>query len=205
MWVGCDGAHSAVRRLSGSGSSARTTARTSCWPTSICLRTFPRRPAHTWAGIVLLAPFGDGWYRAVIWDREREDVSLDEALGMREIRQSLRRIAGTDFGLRQMRWSTRFLSERRQADRYRVGRIFLAGDAAHVHSPLGALGINTGIQDTMNLDWKLSAAVQGWAPPWLLDSYHNERHPVGRAALQVIGVTKPVRNREARIIEPHVA
>jgi hypothetical protein len=84
-----------------------------------------------------------------------------------------------------MSWSTRFLSERRQAERYRVGRVFLAGDAAHIHSPLGALGMNTGIQDAMNLGWKLDAEINGWAPPWLLDSYQAERHPVGRQALHV--------------------
>jgi hypothetical protein len=143
-------------------------------------------------GIVLLPPFGDGWYRAVIWDRERENVPLDEPLGIAEIRQSLRRIAGTDLGLRELRWSTRFLSERRQADRYRVGRVFLAGDAAHVHSPLGALGMNTGIQEAMNLGWKLGAAMHGWAPSWLLDSYEAERHPVGRAALRITDLLQRV-------------
>jgi 2-polyprenyl-6-methoxyphenol hydroxylase-like FAD-dependent oxidoreductase len=185
--VGCDGAHSVVRRLSGVGFVG------SDYSTHIMLADIylpENLPTAVGAyldrtGIVLLAPFGDGWYRAVIWDRDREHVPLDVPLGADEIRQSLRRIAGTDFGMRQMRWSTRFLSQRRQADHYRVGRIFLAGDAAHVHSPLGALGMNTGIQDAMNLGWKLSAAVYGWAPPWLLDTYHSERHPVGRAALQV--------------------
>ena len=77
------------------------------------------------------------------------------------------------------RWSTRFLSERRQAGHYRVGRVFLAGDAAHVHSPVGGQGMNTGIQDAMNLGWKLAAAVRGRAPRRLLDSYQAERHPVG--------------------------
>jgi 2-polyprenyl-6-methoxyphenol hydroxylase-like FAD-dependent oxidoreductase len=192
--VGCDGAHSAVRRLSGVGFVG------SDYSTHVMLADIylpENLPTAVGAylgraGIVLLPPFGDGWYRAVIWDREREQVPLDEPLGTEEIRQSLCRIAGTDFGMRQMRWSTRFLSERRQADRYRVRRTFLAGDAAHVHSPLGALGMNTGIQDAMNLGWKLSAAVHGWAPPWLLDTYHIERHPVGRAALQVTDLLQRV-------------
>jgi 2-polyprenyl-6-methoxyphenol hydroxylase-like FAD-dependent oxidoreductase len=192
--VGCDGAHSAVRRLSGVGFVG------SDYSTHIMLADIylpEDLPTAVGAylgraGIVLLPPFGDGRYRAVIWDREREHIPLDQPLGTEEIRQSLRRIAGTDFGMRQMRWSTRFLSERRQAERYRVGRIFLAGDAAHVHSPLGALGMNTGIQDAMNLGWKLSAAVHGWAPAWLLDTYHSERHPVGRAALQVTDLLQRV-------------
>jgi hypothetical protein len=92
-------------------------------------------------------------------------------------------IAGSDLGIAEMRWSTRFLSERRQAGRYRSGRIFLAGDAAHVHSPLGAQGMNTGIGDAMNLGWKLAAAVHGTAAPWLLDTYQAERHPVGASVL----------------------
>ena len=81
------------------------------------------------------------------------------------------------------RWSSRFLSERRQARHYRVGRVFLAGDAAHVHSPLGGQGMNTGIGDAMNLGWKLAGAVHGWAAPGLLDSYEGERHPVGARVL----------------------
>ena len=104
-------------------------------------------------------------------------------LPMDEMRDAVVRIAGTDFGLREQRWSSRFLSERRQARHYRVGRAFLAGDAAHVHSPLGGQGMNTGIQDAMNLGWKLAAAVQGRARPGLLDSYERERHPVGEQVL----------------------
>jgi hypothetical protein len=83
------------------------------------------------------------------------------------------------------RWTSRFLSERRQAARYRDGRVFLAGDAAHVHSPLGGQGMNTGIQDAMNLGWKLAAAIRGTAAPWLLDSYQAERHPVGEQVLRL--------------------
>ena len=102
-----------------------------------------------------------------------------------EIRSAFERIAGEDFGMTDMRWSARFLSERRQARHYRDGRVFLAGDAAHVHSPLGGQGMNTGIGDAMNLGWKLAAAVRGTAPPWLLDSYEAERHPVGASVLKL--------------------
>ena len=99
------------------------------------------------------------------------------------MRDALLRIAGTDFGMSEPRWSSRFLSERRQARHYRAGRVFLAGDAAHVHSPLGGQGMNTGIGDAMNLGWKLAGAVHGWAPPGLLASYEGERHPVGALVL----------------------
>jgi FAD binding domain len=103
---------------------------------------------------------------------------------LEEIRDSFGRIAGHDFDMTEIRWSSRFLSERRQARHYRKGRVFLAGDAAHVHSPLGGQGMNTGIGDAMNLGWKLAAAVRGSAPPWLLDSYETERHPVGESVLR---------------------
>ncbi|MGH4018945.1 MAG: FAD-dependent monooxygenase [Pseudonocardiaceae bacterium] len=191
--VGCDGAHSAVRRLLDVGFVGSTydthilLADVRLASDRLAINAYPGRD-----GIVLLVPFGDGWHRAVIWDRAREDVPLAEPLGLDEVRESTRRIAGTDLGITEMRWSTRFLSERRQAQRYRVGRVFLAGDAAHVHSPLGALGMNTGIQDAMNLGWKLAAAVAGWAPAGLLDSYQAERHPVGRAALRVTDTVQRV-------------
>jgi hypothetical protein len=82
---------------------------------------------------------------------------------------------------------SRFHSDERQVPHYRVGRVFLAGDAAHVHSPAGGQGMNTGIQDAANLGWKLAAAAQGWAPDGLLDTYESERHPVGRLVLRSSG------------------
>jgi hypothetical protein len=85
------------------------------------------------------------------------------------------------------RWLSRFHSDERQVPRYRVGRVFLAGDAAHCHSPAGGQGMNTGMQDAANLGWKLAAAVQGWGDDDLLDSYHAERHPIGRAVLRSSG------------------
>jgi hypothetical protein len=112
-------------------------------------------------------------------------VPLDVEVTGEEMRDAFRRIVGTDYGMGEPRWTSRFLSERRQARTYREGNVFLAGDAAHVHSPLGGQGMNTGLQDATNLGWKLAAAVQGWAPPWLLDSYQDERHPVGAQVLRM--------------------
>jgi hypothetical protein len=86
--------------------------------------------------------------------------------------------------LRDPRGLSRWGSELRQVPRYRVGRVFLAGDTAHTHSPAGGQGMNTGIQDAFNLGWKLAQVVQGRAPEALLDSYHTERHPVGKQALR---------------------
>jgi len=185
--VGCDGARSAVRTLLGIDFVGKQ------YETHILLADvrLARPPsdglsAKTSAdGVVLLVPFGDGWFRAIAWDRTREQAPLSEPVTLSEIRAAFLRIAHTDFGMADMRWSSRFLSERRQAKRYRVGRVFIAGDAAHVHSPLGAQGMNTGIQDAMNLGWKLAQAVGPFAPPWVLDSYEEERHSVGANVLKL--------------------
>jgi hypothetical protein len=131
----------------------------------------------------VVIPFGDGFFRIIVWDRTRENAAIDEPVTEAELRDSLRRIVGTDLGMAPPRWSTRFLSERRQAERYRVGRVFLAGDAAHVHSPLGGQGMNTGIGDAMNLGWKLAAVLRGRGGEELLDSYQAERHPTGAQVL----------------------
>lgn len=185
--AGCDGAHSAVRTMLGIGFAGKQ-YQTHILLADVQLTSPPAgglAAANSPDGVVLLVPFGDGWFRAIAWDRTREDVPLGEPVPLSEITGSLRRIVKTDFGVSEMRWSTRFLSERRQADRYRVGRCFIAGDAAHVHSPLGAQGMNTGIQDAMNLGWKLASAVKGTAPAWLLDSYQSERHAVGANVLKL--------------------
>jgi 2-polyprenyl-6-methoxyphenol hydroxylase-like FAD-dependent oxidoreductase len=185
--VGTDGAHSTVRELCGIpfvGAQYEThivlaDVRLSRPPVDAL---FARSTAD---GLVLFVPFGDGWFRAVAWDRRRDAVALDVPVTHDELRETFTRIGGEDFGMGAPRWSTRFLSERRQAARYREGRVFLAGDAAHVHSPVGGQGMNTGIQDAVNLGWKLAADLRGRAHPALLDSYQAERHPVGAGVLRL--------------------
>jgi 2-polyprenyl-6-methoxyphenol hydroxylase-like FAD-dependent oxidoreductase len=134
-------------------------------------------------GMLLVFPFRDGSCRTVLYDYARADVPVTEPVTLQEVQSSLVRVAGRDFGPRDLNWSGRYRSESRQVAQYRHGRILLAGDAAHTHSPAGAQGMNTGLQDSVNLGWKLGAELAGWAPPWLLDSYHFERHPVGAAVL----------------------
>ncbi|MFE0463958.1 FAD-dependent monooxygenase, partial [Kitasatospora sp. NPDC058965] len=102
---------------------------------------------------------------------------------LEEFRARLRAVAGTDFGAHAPRWLSRFGDATRQAATYRVDRVLLAGDAAHVHPPTGGQGLNLGVQDAFNLGWKLAAAVDGWATAELLDTYHAERHPVGARVL----------------------
>ena len=108
---------------------------------------------------------------------------LTAAPTLEEFKRQLRAFAGTDFGAHSPRWLSRFGDATRQAERYRTGRVLLAGDAAHIHPPTGGQGLNLGLQDAFNLGWKLAAEVNGWAPEGLLDSYHTERHPVAAAVL----------------------
>jgi 2-polyprenyl-6-methoxyphenol hydroxylase-like FAD-dependent oxidoreductase len=184
--VGCDGSRSAVRSALGVDF-VGAQYETHILLADVQLDDPPEGlfGANNGEGTVLFVPFGDEWYRAIAWDRSREEVPLDVEVTGADMRDAFRRIAGTDYGMSEPRWTSRFLSERRQARTYRVGNVFLAGDAAHVHSPLGGQGMNTGLQDAVNLGWKLAAAVQGWAPPWLLDSYQGERHPVGARVLRM--------------------
>jgi hypothetical protein len=102
---------------------------------------------------------------------------------LEEFKHQLRVFAGTDFGVHSPRWLSRFGDATRLAERYRVGRVLLAGDAAHIHPPTGGQGLGLGVQDAVNLGWKLAAEVNGWAPEGLLDSYHTERHPVAADVL----------------------
>lgn len=102
---------------------------------------------------------------------------------MEDLRRALVDVYGTDFGLRSARWISRFTDMARQAASYRRGRVLLAGDAAHVHPPQSGQGLNTGVQDAVNLGWKLAQVVEGISPERLLDTYHTERHPVGARVL----------------------
>ena len=103
---------------------------------------------------------------------------------LRELREGLIAVYGTDYGLHTATWISRFTDMTRQAASYRERRVLLAGDAAHVHSPIGGQGLNTGVQDAVNLGWKLAQVVNGTSPDSLLDTYHAERHPVGARVLQ---------------------
>ncbi|MFI9330599.1 FAD-dependent monooxygenase [Kitasatospora sp. NPDC052868] len=138
------------------------------------------------AGFAFLAPFGDGWYRVIAWDRtDRAPDGTPPSLD--RIAAIARAALGEDYGLHDARWTSTFHSDERQVPNYRSGRVFLAGDAAHCHSPAGGQGMNTGLQDAANLSWKLAAAVHGWATDALLDTYQSERHPVGKAVLRSSG------------------
>jgi 3-(3-hydroxy-phenyl)propionate hydroxylase len=122
----------------------------------------------------------DGPFR-VVFPQEHSEAVSDP--GMSDLRKVLVANYGTDYGLRSASWISRFTDMARQAVSYRRGRVLLAGDAAHIHSPHGGQGLNTGVQDAVNLGWKLAQVVKNTSPESLLDTYHAERHPVGARVL----------------------
>ncbi|MFI5756479.1 rifampin monooxygenase [Streptomyces sp. NPDC051569] len=188
--VGCDGARSAVRKRLGVGFPGEpATVETLLGdmevtedPATVAAIVAEVRKTHLRFGVIPNGDGNEGVYRIIVpADKVAEDRTTAPTLD--EFKQQLRAFAGTDFGAHSPRWLSRFGDATRQAERYRVGRVLLAGDAAHIHPPTGGQGLNLGVQDAFNLGWKLAAAVNGWAPEGLLDSYHAERHPVGARVL----------------------
>jgi 2-polyprenyl-6-methoxyphenol hydroxylase-like FAD-dependent oxidoreductase len=119
---------------------------------------------------------------------------------LRDLSDALITVYGTDYGIHRPTWITRFTDMTRQAASYRAGRVLLAGDAAHVHYPAGGQGLNTGVQDAVNLGWKLAQVVKGASPDGLLDTYHSERHPVAARVLQnTMAQTALMRPADARL------
>ena len=185
--VGCDGGRSTVRKLLGVGFPGEPSRvetllgemEVTADPATIAAVNEEVRKTQLRFGVM---PLGDGVYRLGV---PAEGVAGDHTVPptIEEFRQQLRMTAGTDLGVHSPRWLSRFGDATRLAERYRVGRVLLAGDAAHIHPPTGGQGLNLGLQDAFNLGWKLAAEVGGWAPAGLLDSYHAERHPVAADVL----------------------
>jgi rifampicin monooxygenase len=180
--AGCDGGRSTVRKLLGigfPGEPSRTETLLGEMEVAVPPEALAavvaevRKTEHRFGAV----PFGEGVYRVVV---PAAGVTGERSAPptLEDFRQQLRAFAGTDFGVHSPRWLSRFGDATRLAERYRTGRVLLAGDAAHIHPPAGGQGLNLGIQDAFNLGWKLAAEIGGWAPEGLLDSYHTERHPV---------------------------
>ncbi|MGS2644669.1 rifampin monooxygenase [Streptosporangium sp. G12] len=184
--IGCDGGRSTVRKLLGvgfPGEPSRTETLMGEMEVGVPREEIAAKVAEIsetrqpfW-----LRPFGEAVYSVVVPAAGVGDRA--EPPTLEDFKHQLRTIAGTDFGVHSPRWLSRFGDATRLAERYRVGRVLLAGDAAHIHPPIGGQGLNLGIQDAFNLGWKLAAQIRGWAPETLLDTYQAERHPVAEDVL----------------------
>ncbi|MFE3718143.1 FAD-dependent monooxygenase [Streptomyces cyaneofuscatus] len=180
--VGCDGGRSRVRKLAGFSfpGTEGTLEMMLADVKDIEIQAHPfgqRLPG----GIAMSAPIGDGVNRIIL--REHGAPVRREPATFPEVAAGWERVTGQDISGATAVWASSFSDASRQASSYRRGRVLLAGDAAHIHLPAGGQGMNVGIQDAVNLGWKLAAQVNSWAPPALLDSYHRERHPVGERLL----------------------
>ncbi len=181
--VGCDGAGSAVRQAAGI-EFAGTPSSWYCILGDVELAQPPAGRALTMSppgGSLYMVALGGGRWRTAVIEHAAMFAPPTGPVTFAELQASTLRLAGTDFGMRETpgTWLSRVGNETRQVTDYRRGRVFLAGDAAHVHFPAGGQGLNLGLQDASNLAWKLAAELRGWAPAWLLDSYQAERAPVG--------------------------
>ncbi|MER7394188.1 FAD-dependent monooxygenase [Streptomyces sp. NPDC000151] len=182
--VGSDGGRSLVRRSSGigfPGTGGRVTARLA----DVVLADREKAPMgmeRTERGLLFCVPLDEKYHRVATFDFEQGKEAGSE-LTLEEFTESLREIWGDDLGASEPRWLSWFTDSACQAERYREGRVFLAGDAAHTHFPVGGQGVNLGLQDAFNLGWKLAAAVNGWAPEGLLDTYDGERQEPARQVL----------------------
>jgi 3-(3-hydroxy-phenyl)propionate hydroxylase len=180
--VGCDGGRSLIRKKAGIDFPGWDPS-TSYLIAELETAQEPKWGMHrSQKGINAVAKIDDGKRARVVLTEQH--VGQGGQPTLHDVRQALVGAYGTDYGLRTAAYISRFTDMARQAACYRSGRVLLAGDAAHVHSPKGGQGLNIGVQDAVNLGWKLAQVVLGTSPENLLDTYHAERHPVGARVLR---------------------
>jgi 2-polyprenyl-6-methoxyphenol hydroxylase-like FAD-dependent oxidoreductase len=195
--VGCDGGRSVIRKKAGIDFPG--------WDPSISyiIAEVEMAEEPAWGmrsdekGIYGLGKLDDGKRVRVVLREEQVRQGDEPTLG--ELSEALIALYGTDYGLRSAGWISRFTDMARQAASYRARRVLLAGDAAHVHAPNGGQGLNIGVQDAVNLGWKLAQVVHGTSPQTLLDSYHAERHPIGARVLRTTMAQTALSRGDARM------
>ena len=178
--AGCDGAWSTVRRLAGIDFPGRD-GDVEVWLADVTnCRLRPRFVGERVpGGMVMVLPAGPDTSRIILHEHGNRPQGRQQAPSFTEVADAYQRLTGEDIHAAKPLWVSWFTNASRLASRYREGRVFLAGDAAHIHLPIAAQGMSAGVQDAVNLGWKLAAQVRGYAPPGLLGTYHAERHPVG--------------------------
>jgi 3-(3-hydroxy-phenyl)propionate hydroxylase len=191
--VGCDGGRSAVRKAAGIDFAGWDP--TTRWIIAeVEMEEVPEFGLRGGGGI---GPAEDGRVGVTLIV---PDLDHTDEPSLQDVRDALIRVDGKDYGVHNPHWISSFTDMTRQAVAYRSGRVLLAGDAAHVHAPMGGQGLNIGVQDAVNLGWKLAQVVNGTSPVTLLDTYHAERHPVGARVLQNTMAQRAVGANDARTV-----
>ncbi len=195
--VGCDGGRSLIRRAAGIEFPGWDPTRSSLIAEAE-LKEGPDQDVlhHDASGVHGLHKMEDGrTFRIVVTEAQ---IGPGSEPTLRDLRQALITVFGTDYGIHRPTWISRFTDMTRQAAAYRDRRVLLAGDAAHIHYPAGGQGLSLGVQDAVNLGWKLAQVINGVCPPDLLDTYHAERHPVGARVLKYTMAQAALQRRDAR-------
>ncbi|WP_422755592.1 FAD-dependent monooxygenase [Micromonospora sp. WMMD708] len=182
--VGCDGGRSTVRKAAGFDFPGTPATMEMFLADVKGLDLAPRMIGETLpGGMVMVGPLPGGITRLIVCERGTPPQRRTAPPEYDEVASAWKRLTGDDISHGEPVWVSAFGDATRQVTQYRKGRVLLAGDAAHIHLPAGGQGMNVSIQDAVNLGWKLAAVVRGRAPERLLDTYHDERHPVGRRLL----------------------
>jgi 3-(3-hydroxy-phenyl)propionate hydroxylase len=195
--VGCDGGRSLVRGAAGIEFPGWAATKSNLIAEVEVTEEPPEGARHDAAGVHGLHRMADGKTFRVVTTEQQLGPSSEPGLG--DLSEALIAVYGTDFGIHSPTWISRFTDMTRQAAAYRAGRVLLAGDSAHVHYPAGGQGLSLGVQDAVNLGWKLAQVVKGSSPDTLLDTYHAERHPVGARALQYTMAQGTLQRHDDRI------
>jgi len=195
--VGCDGGRSVIRKAAGIDFPGWDPTRSNLIAEVEVSEEPPRGVRHDATGVHGLHPMEDGKTMRVVVTEQR--LGTDSEPTLRDLSQALSAVFGTDFGIHNPTWISRFTDMTRQAAAYRAGRVLLAGDSAHVHYPAGGQGLSLGVQDAVNLGWKLAQVVAGISSEDLLDTYHRERHPVAARALRHTMAQGTLQRRDERM------
>jgi 3-(3-hydroxy-phenyl)propionate hydroxylase len=195
--IGCDGGRSVIRKAAGIEFPGWDPTKSNLIAEVEVTEEPPRGIRHDATGIHALHRLEDGKTFRVIVTEQQLGPGTEPTL--RDLSVALINVYGTDFGIHSATWISRFTDMTRQAAAYRVGRVLLAGDSAHVHYPAGGQGLSLGVQDAVNLGWKLAQVVKGTSTQSLLDTYHDERHPVGERALKHTMAQGMLQRRDGRM------
>ena len=195
--VGCDGGRSLIRKAAGIEFPGWDPTRSNLIAEVELTEEPPQGVRHDATGVHGLHRMEDGrTFRVVVTEQQ---LGAGSEPTLRDLSEALITVFGTDFGVHNPTWISRFTDMTRQAAAYRAGRVLLAGDSAHVHYPAGGQGLSLGVQDAVNLGWKLAQVVNGTSPESLLDTYQDERHPVAARALRHTMAQTALQRRDERI------